>query len=372
MKTTFKIASLLTAAAMLFSCGEKMGDGSEGGSGIETASLQLLVDKDVIQSNGQDVATFRVLFDGLDVTDEATIIDDKHNDLGKRTFTASADGEYKFYANYGTSSTYSNKAEDKGLLVVKAISVAVPPVAEDKYPDKTSFVHRAFLTQYTGTACPNCPGMTDILRKLVNDGTVTDKAVLTAVHSYREGDPAFIAAPAVNAYPYLNVDLANGFTVATGAPALYGLIDSSIETPAKAGISVNPVYYNESRDLIVRVSVKAAVDGIFNVGCWLLEDNIIGEQAGAPDDSYDIHHNCVRIADSKYSTTYFGYPLGELKAGDTAEKTFVMYVKQKFVVENLHLAVFVSYGTKKGATTYYSVCNAIDCPIDEPTPFEYK
>lgn len=372
MKTMFKIASLLMAAAVLFSCGEKMGGDSGDGSGVVAASLQLLVDKDVIQSNGQDVATFKVLYDGLDVTDEAVIKDDRHNDLGKKNFTATADGEYKFYAIYGTSSTYSNKAEDKGFLVVKAISVAVPPVAVDPSPGKTSFAHRAFLTQYTGTECPNCPGMTDILRKLVNDGTVPDKAVLAAVHSYKAGDPAYIKAPAAYSYPYLTVDLAGGFTVATGAPALYDMIDSSLGTAAKAGISVNPVYYPDGRDLVVRVSVKAAVDGIFNVGCWLLEDNVFGEQAGAPDDSYDIHHNCVRVADSKFSTTYFGYPLGELEAGETAEKTFVMYVKQKFVVENLHLAVFVSYGTRKGSTIYYSVCNAVDCPIEGPTPFEYK
>ena len=374
MNKLFNIASLLAAAVMLISCGEKMGGGSGSGStsGIQTASLQLVVDKDVIQSNGTDVATFQVLYDGLDVTSEATLYDEDRNLISQKTFTATESGDYKFFARYGTSSTYNKDLDDKGLLTVKAISVPVPAVATDPAPNKTSFVHRAFLTQYTGTGCGNCPGMINILRKLIEDKTIPNKAVLAAVHSYDTGDPAYIDSPSVNSYPYLTVDESKAFTVASGAPLLYNLVNESTSSAAKAGISVNPQYYPETRDLVVRVSVKAAVDGIFNVGLWLLEDGIYGDQAGAPNDSYDTHNNCVRIADSQYYTTYFGYPLGELKAGETAEKTFVMYVKKKFVVENLHLAAFVSYGTKKGKTTYYSVCNAIDCPIDEPTPYEYK
>lgn len=369
----FKIASLLMAAAMLFSCGEKMGEGSgDDNSGISVANLQLIVDKDVIQSNGTDAATFKVLYDGLDVTADAVIKDSEHKDLGSDTFTATVDGEYGFYVNYGTKSTYDNKADDKGLLTIKAISLPVPEAADDAFPDKTSFVHRAFLTQYTGTGCGNCPGMIDIIRVLVNDGTVTDKAVHAAVHSYNSGDPAYLAQPSVQAYPYLSVDMADWFSVSNGVGTLRHLVEESISSDAKAGISVNPAYYPESRDLVVRVSVKAAVDGIYNVGLWLLEDGVYGEQAGAPDETYDIHNNCVRIADSKYYKTYVGYPLGELKAGQTAEKTFVMYVFKKCVVENLHLAAFVSHGTKKGTSIIYEVCNAVDAPIDAPTPFEYK
>lgn len=375
MKSMIKIAALLSAAGLLFSCGEKMGNGNEGGGdSFEVATLLLSVDKDVIQANGKDVATFKVEYDGKDVTSEASVYDSSFNPLDKTSFTTSKAGEYQFYATYGTASTYNNKTDDKGLLTVKAISVPVPAAANDPYPNKTSFVKRAFLTQFTGTGCGNCPGMVDILRELKKDNTITDDAVLAAIHTYNNSDPAFLdkysATP--NSYPYLQVDMVNGFFVSNGEATLREHIRNSIGQPAAAGISVNPAYYADSRDLIIKVSVKAAVDGIFNVGAWLLEDGIVGQQTGAPDRSYDTHDNCVRIADSKYFTTYFGYPLGELKAGETSEKTFVMYVKQKFVVENLHLAVFVSLGTPQGNKIAYTVCNVVDCPIDAPTPFEYK
>ena len=61
-----------------------------------------------------------------------------------------------------------------------------------------------------------------------------------------------------------------------------------------------------------------------------------------------------------------------MKAGEVLEKTFVMDVKKAWKTENLHLAVFASYGDKIGNKVNYSVCNVVDAPIDAPTPFEYK
>ena len=121
--------------------------------------------------------------------------------------------------------------------------------------------------------------------------------------------------------------------------------------------------------------MKAAVDGIFNVGAWLLEDNIYGQQAdydGVGDKSFNYHENCVRVTDSKYKGTYFGHALGEMSEGDTAYKTFVIDLKKAWKKENLHLAIFVSNGTKSGDNISYTVCNAVDVPINAPTPFEYK
>ena len=64
MRNMFKIASLLAAAVMLFSC-EK--DGTEG------TDLRIVSDKDVIQANGKDAATLKVMLGAKDVTASATI-----------------------------------------------------------------------------------------------------------------------------------------------------------------------------------------------------------------------------------------------------------------------------------------------------------
>ena len=372
MRNIFKIASLLAAAVVLFSC-EKVSSTEK--------ELRIVSDKDVIQANGTDVATLKVMFGDQDVTAESVFYDEDDNllALDGAKFTATEVGEYKIYADYGTMSTFNNALEDKGLFVIKAINRPVPVAPADPQPANTSFVHRAFLTQYTGTGCGYCPYMIQQLRQLMNDEekTIPNKAVLAAAHSgYNQADPAAINAPQApgGSYPFLQVDLVNGYTHNTGINALYSLINNSIASSAAAGISVSPVYYENEKTLVVKVAVKAAVDGIFNVGAWLLEDGIYGQQSdydNVGDDSYDTHENCVRIADSSYKGTFFGHLLGEIKAGEVAEKTFVMNIKNKWKVENMHLAVFASQGVPQGSKIAYTVCNAVDVPIDAPTPFEY-
>ena len=365
MRNIFKIASLLSAAVMLFACEQAN----------PTGELTIVSDKDVIQADGKDAATIKVMLGTKDVTAESEIYDQYDNLLtlvdGK--FTATAAGEYKFYADYGAISTY-RKNDPDCYHVIKAIDVAVPDAAADPKPESTSFVHRTFLTQYTGTGCGYCPYMIKILREVAADKLIPEKAVLAAVHSYGAGDPAYISAPKVQNYPYLTLDLVTGYSHSQGADALKGLIQEKSSTPAQAGISVSPKYYPNEKILVVKVAVKAAVDGIFNVGAWLLEDEIIGQQSdynNVGDDSFDVHENCVRVADSRFSSTWFGHELGELTAGQVAEKTFVMNVKSDWKVEDLHLAVFASYGEVQGKNVAYSVCNAVDVPIDAPTPFEY-
>ena len=363
MRNIFRIASLLSAAVMLFAC--------------ETAKveLQIISDKDVIQADGKDAATIRVVLGTKDVTAESFLYDENENPValvdGK--FTATEPGEYKFYADYGAMTTFVKNDPDC-YFVIRAINVAVPEVEPEENPDNVSFVHRTFLTQYTGTGCGYCPYMIKILREVAAAELIPDKAVLAAVHSYGAGDPAYISAPKVQNYPYLTLDLVTGFSHSQGSSVLMSLIEEKAAAEAKAGIAVYPQYYPEEKVLVVKVAVKAAVDGLFNVGAWLLEDEIVGQQSdynNVGDDSFDIHENCVRIADSKFSSTWFGHELGTLKKGQVAEKTFVMDVKPSWKVENLHLAVFASYGEAQGQSVAYSVCNAVDAPIDAPTHFEY-
>ena len=381
MNRLFKYASLLAAAVMLSACGNDNGEGNEGVSGKR---FYMTTDKDVIQSDGTDAASIKVFLGDEDVTSLAIIYDDKDQvvNLDGGLFTATEDGEYKFWAKYGTYISYDKAEDDNGLLTVKAISVPVPEVVADPEASNTSFVHRAFLTQYTGTGCGYCPYMIKVVKELLADNTIPEKAVLAAVHSFGTGDPAYISAPAVKNYPFMHVNFETGYdATTTPSETLYSLVNGCVAQDAAAGISVNPVLY-EDGTLVIRVSVKAAADGNYRVGAWLLEDGIFGQQAdndrlkptvdkNDPDykeKSYDYHENCLRAVDSKYDGSWCGKHLGAIKAGKTAEKTFVMNVKKAWVVENLHLAVIVSKEGEKG----YTVCNAVDVPIDAPTPFEYK
>ena len=371
MNRMLMIASmLLMSALMLVSC-EK----SNGNETSMDAGFFVTLDKNVIQSNGEDAVTLKATLDGKDVTAETVfyLVSGKNlTPITGNIFTTDEVGTYSFRASYGTFST-----EDP--VSVTAINVAIPTAVADPQPSKTSFVHRSFLNQYTGTGCGYCPGMIRAIKEAFKDEETKNMAVLAAVHSYGAGDPAYIPGPRASSYPYLDIDMSAGFTYDLDPYATGGVLKRALQErtsqPAKVGISANPSYVNNL--LVVRVSVKAAVAGTYNLGVWFLQDNVYGQQTDnlgivAGDSSFNYHNNCVRLADSRNGNNYAGYPIGTLKAGETAERTFVLTVdatewKLKDM-NNLHFAAFVTEQSGRG----FNVLNVVDCKYNEPTPYEYK
>lgn len=368
MRTIMKFASLLLASAvMLISCEKQPG----GDDTSMDAGFQISSNKNVIQSNGTDAATFTAELDGKDVTAETTFyLKDSMTPLEGNTLTVNAEGVYNVIGMYGTFYT-------EEPIAVTAINMPVPAAAEDPAASNTSFVHRAFLNQYTGTGCGYCPGMIRALRAAFEDEETKNMAVHAAVHSYNAGDPAYITGPKANGYPYLEIDMAVSFSYDLDPEGKQGVLKTAlserVSAPAKVGISANPVLNDDV--LVVTVEVKAAEAGEYNLGVWFLQDNVYGQQTdylGISDNTYNYHENCVRSADSKYGSTYAGYPLGEIEAGKTAQRTFVLKIDKETWklkdMNNLHFAAFVT--AKNGRN--YNVVNVVDCKISEPTPYQYK
>jgi hypothetical protein len=359
---------LLMSALMLVSC-------NKGGDTGMDAGFFVMLDKNVIQSNGEDAVTLKATLDGKDVTAEAVFYLVEGQTLTPMTsniFSTEKDGKYSFRASYLTFST-------EEPVTVMAINVPIPAAATDLQPSNTSFVHRSFLNQYTGTGCGYCPGMIRAIKEAFKDEETKNMAVLAAVHSYGAGDPAYIPGPRAASYPYLDIDMSAGFTYDLDPYATGGVLKAALQErtsqQAKVGISANPSYVNDI--LVVRVAVKAAVAGTYNLGVWFLQDNVYGQQTDnlgivAGDSSFNYHNNCVRLADSRNGNNYAGYPIGTLQAGETVERTFVLTVEatdwKLKDLNNLHFAAFVTEKSGKG----YNVVNVVDCKYNEPTPFEYK
>ena len=361
---------LLMSALMLVSCEKTGGDETS-----MDAGFFVTLDKNVIQSNGEDAVTLKATLDGKDVSADATfyLVSGKNlTPMTSNIFTTDKVGTYSFRASYLTFST-------EEPVSVTAINVVIPSAVADPQPSKTSFVHRSFLNQYTGTGCGYCPGMIRAIKKAFEDEETRNMAVLAAVHSYGAGDPAYIPGPRASSYPYLDIDMSAGFTYDMDPMATGGILKRALQErtskPAKVGISANPSFVDNL--LVVRVAVKAAEAGTYNLGVWFLQDNVYGQQTDnlgivAGDNSFNYHNNCVRLADSRNGNNYAGYPVGTLKAGETVERTFVLTVdaadwKLKDM-NNLHFAAFVTEQSGKG----YNVLNVVDCKYNEPTPFEYK
>ena len=399
MKTFTKYFTLVMALVAVLSCGEK--EQPAGGLGVKIEGAVLGFDKNVIKADDNDQVTFTAYYDGNNVDDQATIYtkgkSGKFDTRVGKTFSTDTPGNYEFIVQYKT-----NKSD---VVTITAITRDIPSAVADPQPSKTSFVHRTFFNQFTGANCGFCPFMTHLLDQTLTNG-YEDKVVLAEIRNYDSTESSFANVPnSGGGFPYLLIDYANSFDHNQGSKAaaeeLQRRVDQWTSAPAKVGISANPVYYSDGQ-ILVKVSVKAAVTDEYNVGLWLMQDNVhipqkfgndvpgaldgtwdTGYMGDPSKNRYDYHHNAVRVAASKYMGSHVGFPLGKIEAGKTADWIFVINVKlqgddisygwweefsTKVNLDDLHLAAFVT--SHKG--TRYTVENAIDFKYNEAKPFDYK
>lgn len=394
---------------MLFSCeglptgtgneGENGGNnGGTGGSG-EKKVLKINSDKNLIQTFGGDYATLTVTLGGEVVTEGVTFYDEKYNVLPIEDFKFSATepGEYTFLASYGTflSETIS----------IKAISIEIPETPADPKPESTDFKVRTLFTEFTTTGCSWCPSMKAVIHEAMAKPEVAERVVLATCHSSlvnSKKDPAYIRTgyeefSGMTGMPYMFCDMYYGFGYynSLSASDIEGVVDElcSSKEDVAAGIAVNASL--KDGQLVAKVTVKAAETGNYRIGAFLLEDGIYGQQTSATEDWMHMHDGVMRYIDSKYYTAtgreqYYGHSVGEVAEGKTADYVFVWmldeiweagalageqyggYYWDEFVLENLHLAVFVStIGTNKDGDEFYYVNNVIDCPVNGKTQYEY-
>ena len=383
MKNIFQFFIIPVVALILASCGEK----ATPVEGVAEQDLVLSFDKSVIQATGSDVVTFTIYYEGKNVTDQtdAKIYNQTTKKwMTSRSFSTDKVGKYSFQVVY--------MAESSEVVTINAIERPVPKVPADTEHNSTSFVHRAFFNQHTGAACSNCPFMTYLIRQTIND-EVKDKVVLASLRNY-SGETGFavVTNPTGN-WPYLQIDFDEGFPYNGTPESLRAKINSIASEPAKVGIAAKAEYYDDNQ-IIVTVAVKAAQDGRYNVGLWLMQDNYFAEQAvdaqrlsllgGTWGKSYHYHDNSVRVAESKYLGSHVGYPLGYMKKGQIVEWTFLFNVITEGTstitewweytpvdLNDLHFAAFVTTPVQKGNNEVYKTVNAIDFPYNGEVGFEY-
>ena len=143
MKSLFRYASLLAAAAMLaVTCGDPVDPQTPDGPDTPgtpdepqvSGTLSLSVDRQIIQSNGTDAATFIVSLDDKVLTEDVIFHDSRNNDavieIQDFKFTTSEAGEYGIWAEYMT--IMSNEVK------ITAVVSEVPETPADPQPSNTS------------------------------------------------------------------------------------------------------------------------------------------------------------------------------------------------------------------------------------------
>ena len=384
MNRIMKFASLLAAAVMLISCG---GDNTQGGGSITNKAFKLTADKNLIQTFDGDYATLTVTLDGQPVTEGVTFFDDKNKvmNIADFKFSTTKVGEYKIWANYGT---YNSET-----ISIKAIDIAIPESPADPKPASTDFKARVLLTEFTTVGCSACPAMKVILHEVAADASVSDKVVMVECHSglvNSIADPCYIHNQAyedfsrITGFPTVVLDIDQTVADRTSMKSLISSFHAQNDEVAP-GIAVNAKLENDK--VVAKVTVKAKVASSYRVGAFLLEDGIYARQTSGTAAWMDTHDNVIRYIDAQYKGTFYGIPVAEIAAGKTADTMFSWVLEDIWTEgsskgavnggiawpernnDKLHMVVFVSMSDGFGG---YQVVNAIDCPINGETPFEYK
>lgn len=284
------------------------------------------------------------------------------------TYTPTKAGSYSVAVNGGP--LYGNSY----AVSFKVVDYEIPSRPADSKPASTSFKRRSLIMQFTGLNCGNCPPVRSAMESVFAEEQYKETAVHTAIHCatyspdrsfviYHNNNLDLSTALGVTSWPTYWVDWVhqNGNQgITTNIKNIKKYLDQQQASPAKAGIAARMMWKRNT--LVVRVSVKAATDGDFYVGAWLLENGLKGTQAGSTNPEHMIHNNVVRIADSHpeggSNWSYYGHPLGTLSKGDVTDYLFEMELKDGWAASNCHLAIFVSYYDSKSKSV--EVTNAVE------------
>ena len=393
MKTLRLLAILCTTLLLCNSCLKGIGWEEEQRENqnpdVPQTGLELTATPSTIIANGEDYAVLEVKFNGETLTEGFTLYDDEDNivELENMEFHTTTAGKYKFWAAY---KSYNSETITITAKEPENDTPEPPQGPEDNDPENINFKRRVLLIQFTGTGCGYCPGMSAALKECLQYESFADSVVLTAAHRYNSSDPAYLAnyaldqAMGITGYPSLVADmyymtsLYNNMAKFIRADLLPATID---RTTTKAGISA--VSYIEEDQVIIKATVKAAEESLFRIGAWLIEDGIYGQQSnyGIAEGNFDIHDNCIRVADSKVtSSDYTGHDIGPvdedgnvqpIKKGETAEYTFTIDLKDKWKRENCSLVIFVTAPEKVQGRESFFVNNVIEMPLEGEVAFEY-
>lgn len=141
----------LCVALMATSCLYGKGFGEESGPMEDQSGFKAEASASVISANGDDVVTFRAIYNGEDVTSEATLYDAGTNEaLEGMSFSTIAAGVYTFYVTYG-----EYKSENIVITAVMDIDLSDKEEKDLTATFSTNLVqvgknYAAFILRYNG------------------------------------------------------------------------------------------------------------------------------------------------------------------------------------------------------------------------------
>lgn len=275
---------LLLAVPVLFGCGEgpadPVGDPKEEG-------YYIYVDKEVIEADGKDVATFTV-------KDQDDNIISTEANMGKVWYENVATGVRLDRYSTGFSAMADGESEFAGIVsgTRTVNTVKIKTQNRKKYE---VFHKNVTVFKLTATWCPNCPSMTTVLEGL--DEETAGHTIILACHNtdrfsvpFGEGDLAAAIARHTGAtslgLPTNVYDMAKLDDARTVSMVTRNINDRRISSPATSGIKVNS-FKIEGNDLKISASVKSSTGGEYDLTCAVLSDGLVEPDGYAVDGIYN-------------------------------------------------------------------------------------
>lgn len=372
MKIT-KFLALMCAAIAFVGCDESTPEKPDGPKPIEPkGNLELTASVEIGEMNqpitftvmqGEDEASM------VDVTADCTIYNKETYEQVSNPFTPTLDGVYSFYAVKGPSVSPT---------ISITVKEAVPVLPEDSNVSSTDFKHRALIIDHTGTGCPNCPRVFTAI-KMLEDTKYHDWFYEAFAHSYNSSDPAssedaYLVSsfrgvkgyPSVSGNFYTNIDALTGSSGI--ASNIMSFLDGVHKEKADVGISASAVAL--SKKVSVAVEVKSGKSQEYKIACWLLEDNIYGQQNGASEAWHNTHNNAIRKITGVNNSNITGNSIGVVNEGETwSDIIEISPLGNKWVRENLEVMVIVTAANQSGK---FDVANVAICPINSTVEYAYN
>lgn len=328
------------------------------GSTVSEVVLTADDNKTQIVADDKDEVVFRVMADGVDVTDKGVSVcwESEGGGMcispkdGKIVFTTATPGNYVFTAKY--------KNVESDPVTIRAVSGQAVETA--------GYVKNLLIHKFSATDCTYCPSMTSVLDK-VQESLPDDKLIVMTVHcTLNEGISQFVTPESTELYELYGVE---GFPTAWIDGYLDAIANAlEIKTVIKRSKQVNPAvagvdFTSAMKGSTVEVTGKLtfSADGNYKVCCALQEDGIVYKNEysyGGEGDDHSLYNHVLR--DYAQETPVTGLDLGAVSAGDTKEFTYTIAFSSDWKQENCTVVVYVLRANESGD---YNVTNANSAKI---------
>lgn len=299
-----------------------------------------------INANGADEVVFTVLYDGEDVTSQATITNTTSAEtVTGNTFSSSVAALYQFEASYNGSTS-------------DAITVACGDY---------DFYKNVLLLRFTGAWCGGCGTFSPTLATALNN--YPDRVVQMAMH-YDDALTSsqiglFMLYFSHREYPTLyfdfdRTDTGKGISsVNMSTQEVVSTIQGYQAKGAQAGIAMTSTM--EGRTANVTVRVTPSQSGTYYLGVAVVEDGLAGTQNGVVG-TY-INNDTFRIIDTEVT----GNELGSLTANTEVSQQFSFDLSK--YTDNCRIVAYVNMSDGNGG---YTTTNAASCPINGSIDYSFE